>query len=283
MERKSIYTTVCYGVPLNVYRTGSEAQIGLWDDVGRGPRSLRNVHTHFTYEIFFCTEGSLELISEKGNGVFQQRVVIIPPHISHCSYPSGDGSFCLLFSLEGGTERNRELRQKITQILSGNICNFPITDEICFYIKSFAENDRIGFESDAEHLLGLIFNAVFRALLPMETNSLPPDHVSRHINAIEEYINTHLFEKITLKLLSEKFFLSGKQISRIIQKEYDCSLAKLLMLKKLDVAETLLKNSDLSIAQIAEQVCVGSENYFYKLFKDWYGVSPLQYRKKYLS
>ena len=49
--------------------------------------------------------------------------------------------------------------------------------------------------------------------------------------------------------------------------------------RRLSVAASLLKNTDMSIAQIVEYINFPSESYFYARFKKAYGITPASYRK----
>ena len=73
--------------------------------------------------------------------------------------------------------------------------------------------------------------------------------------------------------------MSTRQVSRIIAKEYGCTLSQLVNDKKLDSAKMMLKNTDMTVGEIASAVNIGGENYFYTIFKKRYGISPLRYRK----
>ena len=75
-------------------------------------------------------------------------------------------------------------------------------------------------------------------------------------------------------------FLSPRQVARVVSATYGCSLSQLVNGKKLDAAQMLLRNTDLTVAEIATKIYLGAENYFYHLFKQRFGISPLQYRKK---
>ena len=48
---------------------------------------------------------------------------------------------------------------------------------------------------------------------------------------------------------------------------------------RLKKARQLLEETDLSVADIAEQVGYHNKGYFYKLFTRKYGVTPAQYRR----
>ena len=101
---------------------------------------------------------------------------------------------------------------------------------------------------------------------------------ANNIGNIEVFINRNINKKITLKDVSKSIFLSEKQISRIIEKEYGCTFSELLTEKRLAIAEVLLKTTDMNISDIDAQTFYGTESYFYTVFKNKYGVSPLKYR-----
>ena len=153
---------------------------------------------------------------------------------------------------------------------------------MAFYIQKIAEKSAEGTafaERSAELLTALVFHEIIHLLLPQAENQISLQSGGKHIGAIESYINANLQTKITLRDVAAHVFLSTRQVSRILAKEYGCSLATLLTEKRLATAEMLVKNTDMKIADIAAQTQIGSANYFYTLFKQKYGVTPLQYRK----
>ena len=271
------------GIPLKVLRANGRVRLTKPNGKAGDFKALKGIHSHFTYEIFFVTEGMLELVTEERTYVYERKVVIIPPHLNHYSFPNGEGSFCLLFTMEGkgGDEK---IFKEIEYFLSQGICELPLSEDVIFYIRKMDEKSKECTESaekDAELLVTLVFNEIMQYLISSKsvvrknTESDP-----KHIYAIEQYINAHVNEKIYLTDIAAHIHLSGKQVSRIIQQEYGCTLADLVKEKKLAIAKILLKNTDMKVSEIAAQVNVGTENYFYMLFSQKYGLSPLQYRKK---
>ena len=101
---------------------------------------------------------------------------------------------------------------------------------------------------------------------------------SRYVSLIEAYVQKNYAEKINLSTLAGELYLSTKQVSRIIKKEYDCTFSELINRKRMSAACMLLKNTDMKISDIIKQLNYTSENYFYVLFKKYYGVSPRNYR-----
>lgn len=259
-------------VRLKVFRIGSSAELP--------PRASGNAigmaHTHFTYEIFFVTEGHLKLITGEGSAEFEGAAVIIPPRLGHYSVPERRGSYCFLFSFE---ERGGELEERLGDRLSA----IPLTEDDIFYIKRAVarlDEGTASSERDAELLLALLLRSVLRRLTGESTVQSAKSGETKHINEIERMINERIKDGISLTELSRGVYLSRRQVSRIISKEYGCSLPRLINEKRLAAAEVLVRNSGDSMTRIAEKVGIRSEGYFYTLFKARYGMTPLQYRKK---
>ena len=57
------------------------------------------------------------------------------------------------------------------------------------------------------------------------------------------------------------------------------TLGQYIQYCRLEYAKKLLKNTEDTIAQISEQCGISDFNYFSRLFKRQYGVSPREYRK----
>ena len=276
-----------FGMHFKVFGTPFSSRIPGEKSSSHDPKRMKNIHTHFAYEIFFVTDGTLELVSDRGITTYERKIVIIPPKMKHFTTPSSRGSFGLLFSVENA--KSSELSSEFQRALAGSnektiALELPLSDDIAFYIRKISEklekNSTVS-EKEAELLISLIFHELAQTIVPDIEDVHVKKNNSSHISAIESYINFKFNQKVRLSDVAEHVFLSTRQVSRIIQKEYGCTLAELVIEKKLASAEILIKNTDMKISEIAHQTNLGSENYFYSLFKKRYGVSPLKFRKEY--
>jgi len=259
-------------VELKVFKTGQALELRSTDASRRDPEVLRGLHSHFTFEVFFVTEGTLELVTDRDTAVYERKAVILPPKLRHYSLSFGEGSFCLLFSTE-----NLRLRR----LLEADTLALPLSAEDIFYIRRAAAclkppQPDIG---EARLLIRLLFHRILGQLLPQPPAGTEGRNCG-HINAIEQFLNSHLSERITLSDVAAHVYLSSRQVSRIVAKEWGCTLLELITDKRLDRARLLLEKTDLKINEIARRSAVGTPNYFYALFKRKYGISPLQYRKR---
>lgn len=277
------FACTLWGIRLNIHKTGRSLRLKNALRSAGDPDNLKGIHSHFTYEVFFVTEGRLELVTDRETTVYERKIVIIPPKLRHYSFVREEGSFCLLFSLEKGQAEQDARARELKEQLDKGICQLELGSDQAFYIAQAAEKLEEGTEEadmEAKLLIELLFTRIISALLPRQRPTGEKPEPSGHINAIEQYINNHLSQRITLGDVAAHVYLSTRQVSRIIAKEWGCSLVELVTEKKLARAEIMLRKTDMKIADIAAQVNVGSANYFYTLFKGRWGMSPLQYRKR---
>ena len=239
---------------------------------------IRKVHTHSTYEMFFVPECGLKLITENDIFDYEKSVIIVPPKTKHISVPVSGDSYCILFSFT----RKEEEELFFKDASNNTITQIPIDEDTLFYIQKVADiTEKKGDDNDVYHLLSLLFNNLFKKFCnqPKNINSKIKKPVN-HIGNIEEFINKNIRNKITLKTLSENIFLSEKQISRIIQKEYGMSFTELIKEKRLAIACALLTNTNMKVSEISVQTFFENESYFYTVFKSKYGITPLNYRQQ---
>jgi AraC-like DNA-binding protein len=95
---------------------------------------------------------------------------------------------------------------------------------------------------------------------------------------VMKYITQNYAAKITLPILAEKFSCSQSLLVKSFKKEYNSTIMGELMRIRLEKAANYLKNSRLSIKEIATKCGFSEQNYFSKSFSEKYGCSPIKYR-----
>ena len=126
------------------------------------------------------------------------------------------------------------------------------------------------------HWLSLLFVSILRNY---ETYS----QFSSYNNGIDyapilRYIQSH-YTTITLSELSKIFHYSVPYLSKIIKETTDQSFSSVVRKLKMRAAVQLLETTNDSIEKIAEDVGYNSSDHFYRVFTDYYGMSPTKYRK----
>lgn len=108
-----------------------------------------------------------------------------------------------------------------------------------------------------------------------ESSTGEPDY----IKSIKEYFKANYSEKITMKALSDKYFLSEAHLQKQFKKHAGTSPANYLKQLRIEKAKQLLRTTPDSIAEIAEKSGFGDTSYFILVFKASESVTPLEYRK----
>ena len=99
------------------------------------------------------------------------------------------------------------------------------------------------------------------------------------IQKVMEYIDLHLGSEFSMSSLSETANMSVSHLSKIFKKETNQTLSEYIAKVRCEKAASFLKETDYSIQDISSFVGYQDNNYFVKVFKKIYGVTPSGYRK----
>lgn len=97
---------------------------------------------------------------------------------------------------------------------------------------------------------------------------------SRLVRQAVSYINTHLYQELSLTVLCEAMGVSPSYFSRLFKKETGVGFLKYVRMKKLERARQLLKNPAYRTSQVAEMMGYHNYSYFYQIYKAQFGFSP---------
>ncbi|MFC5471821.1 helix-turn-helix domain-containing protein [Cohnella suwonensis] len=103
---------------------------------------------------------------------------------------------------------------------------------------------------------------------------------NRLIGPIQDYIKMHFQEDVSIHDISAKFSINPNYFSQLFKKEVGLTFTEYVTTLRVQHACELLRQTDLSIAEIAEKA--GYEDYFYfsRVFKKLTGTSPRLYRNR---
>ena len=93
-----------------------------------------------------------------------------------------------------------------------------------------------------------------------------------------EYINQHLGEEIDLKSLAKVSNFSPFYFHRIMKAFLGEPIGTFIVRTRTEAAARLLRYSDIPIADIAYRIGYSSPSSLSKVFRQFYGISPLEYR-----
>ncbi|WP_195334675.1 AraC family transcriptional regulator [Bacteroides salyersiae] len=94
-----------------------------------------------------------------------------------------------------------------------------------------------------------------------------------------DYIEKNLFETIDLEKMADKCNLSLSRFKHLFKKETGIPPSEYIIRKKIEKAQILLEEQNLSVKDIAYDLGFSSSAYFSTVFKQYNGCSPTEYLK----
>lgn len=98
-----------------------------------------------------------------------------------------------------------------------------------------------------------------------------------------EYIHANYGDKITLDTLCSLVNLNRTSLNQKFKAQFSCTCMEYLLNYRLKISQELLSNTNMKIAEIAENCGFKYESYFIRQFTAKLGISPAAYRKNPLS
>ena len=224
-------------------------------------------------DLLFLNQNSEQEILPAGETDIAVNFIILPEF------------FNMAFSMMG-TEENA-----LKEFLVGTLCGkseqtsylyFHVADVLP--IQNLVENmvwtifyDMGNKRSCNQITMGLLLLQLLNYMDKMETGSsrFDTELTGNVLNYIEEH-----YKDGSLSDLAESMNYDLYWLSREIRKRTGRTYKELLQAKRMNQAAYLLTSSRLPVADIIESVGYDNTSYFYRKFKERYGVSPKEYRKE---
>ena len=158
---------------------------------------------------------------------------------------------------------------------------------LCYEIQAEREAGKPGMYFVLKAYLMQILMMIVRETMdyPRNTNSgynFETYGKSYAVKRIINYMSENFEKKISLDQIAHNMYLSPVYVSKIFKEETGESPINYLIKIRLEKAKAILERGDGgSIKNIANEVGYDDVYHFSKLFKKYYGVSPLNYKKNY--
>lgn len=93
------------------------------------------------------------------------------------------------------------------------------------------------------------------------------------------YVQQHIEEGVSLKSISEKYFVNKEYLSHLFKMETGRNFTDYVTEMKMKYAKRKLDDTNIKIYHIANMLGFRDTEYFSRIFKKYYGCSPSEYRK----
>lgn len=100
------------------------------------------------------------------------------------------------------------------------------------------------------------------------------------IKKIHDRLTSQMGERITIEELSRQYLMNPTTLKTAFKEVYGTSIAAHMRQHRMERAAKLLRETNMSVAEIAQAVGYDSQSKFAAVFKAYYQVLPREYRKK---
>lgn len=107
-------------------------------------------------------------------------------------------------------------------------------------------------------------------------------HTDDAVRAVQEYIEAHFAEKLTIETLATRFTLGRRTLERRFRQATGNSIVEYLQRIRVEVAKTQLETSRKTVAEVMYDVGYNDTKAFRDTFVRYSGMSPVTYREQYL-
>lgn len=149
-----------------------------------------------------------------------------------------------------------------------------IADQILNLDKSLPGVDLI-LDGKIMEWLGICVSSYYASV---KTKSLLTREDSLALERAVNYIDNHYMMDIRQDLLEKITLMSGTKLKKGFKLKTGLTITEYLQRKRIDMAEILLSQTDLSIKNVAESVGYSSHSRFTKLYRRYKGTTPVKLR-----
>lgn len=230
------------------------------------------------YLLFYVAAGSESFLFESGQATAEAGdfVIFAPgePQRHICEYDGTSEFYYVHF--ECSADRFRRLYDGGTSTVS----KIATGEDISAHFQDILSE--LQLELDSSHEIAVtrlteLFLRIKRGVRPKKS-ALSTSQV-KTVHKIIHGINKSWSEPYTLDDYAREFCLSRYHLAHIFKKYTGISLIAYRNRLRLRYAKGMLEKTDLSIAEIAENVGFAGQQYFCEAFKESFGVSPSEYRR----
>lgn len=235
------------------------------------------LHWHDQLELLlFLTDDTKVLCDDKLFPIQYGDLVVINPCVLHQNF--GGTYYCIHIQKDFFKDTGCDI---------GSIVPFVKADSnILAIVEQMEKAKHEANEWSLLEVKSLAYKLIAYLVKNYKAESLPQGNknvkVSKtdQIDQILYHIASHCHEKITTATLAEVSHLNENYLCALFKSRMGRTIGEYIKLFRVEKATGLLKNTNLSITEVALQVGFDDPGYFTRVFKAHTGVTPREFRKK---
>ncbi len=249
-----------------------------------------SLHSHSFYEIMFCRASDRVeyLVGSRQYKLMAGDIVVVAPGVSHMpiipddmQYPYDrdilwvNADFMRRVSELFPDSRIETMKDLLLLRTKGTSWSY-IGDYFTDGVKESA-SQKTGYDKIITAHAILIISHILRAMSEDSSKDFQPEKPTL-INALIEYIEGHLDEKLVLDEVAAQFYISRGTVNKLFRESMDISFYKFVTQRRLILAKVLINEGE-AMESVAARCGFSDYSTFYKAFKKEYGISPREFAR----
>ena len=230
------------------------------------------------YVLIYCMEGEGWFkLEEHIYNVRENQFFILPPNHAHSYGADKDSPWTIYWIHFTGPHaaiysENSQEPMNIRPAINSRISERQhVFEEIFSTLERSTNLESLRYASSLLHyyLASMRYLRLYRPEAPTSPSL---------IDAVKHYMQENIEKRLTLEQIAHYTGYSPSHFSSLFRKATGESPLAYLNRLKIEHACLLLKTTDMRINQICHKVGISDNYYFSRLFKQYHGISPKQYR-----
>ena len=283
-------------ISLNQYahrlvQNGASFHVHYW---GVMPKHYDNLpHKHSFFEVCFVIDGEGEYVDNDFTYSLQKNTMFCSrPDVLH-QVKSENGLFLLYVAFELIESESseewinimEEARQRSKVVI--DVKEDTTAAQIWKFLLTQAAKPEQAFgEKILTNLAYSLILSLLQIFIPYSYNNqheVSSEQPSLLLSQAKLYIQDNLSQPLKLTDAAGHLHISGRHLSRVFVTELGVSYSEFVQNERIQRAVTLLKTTDLSIKDIAEETGFKTVHYFTRVFTSVVGSSPGRFRSLYTN
>jgi AraC-like DNA-binding protein len=249
----------------------------------------KHSHGNNSYELHYIPYGHGKVsIDDQIYNITPNTLYMTGPHVEHEQIPVKNDpmtEYCIYFKIQKNSSHppldvdTVAYKFEKTHFWFGQDTQelYPLMQQIFFEL----EHRYTGYMIQVEALLQQCLVKIVRNYenrTQSKSHFSPSNLVDSKYIIVEECF-LYEYETITLEIISERLGLSIRQTERFLKEYYGKTFLQKKTEAKMSMAKIYLNDDTINISEIADRLNYSSIQHFSYAFKQYYGITPTNYRK----
>ncbi len=243
--------------------------------------NMSTAHFHDEYEIYYLTKGSRHIyINDKIYPINSGSLALIDGENMHRAFSPNNGSYARFILCVKKQLLQNQAPSLVKPFKNGTV--FSLNTQQQTRLNRLMNMIISDIESDMpmrrESIRAVASKLVIDVTRFSEEQSATINDCNDTVIKVIDFINSNYYQKLSLEYIASSCYISVSHLTRLFKAGTGYTVISYINNLRVKKASEMLKNTKLSISEIAEASGFESLSYFVKMFSKYFGMSPLKYR-----